>query len=112
MKKLQFLAVVVTVALLAAPVASFAMHWTSICSGGAIDEADLALYAVSNSSLTFASGATGTVSARYNVTNTSVPADNTPPYTTLELGSLDTSTGTVTATLYEVTPCTGAIVSI
>src|SRR4029077_11486431 len=77
-----------------------------------IDDADLDLYAVSNSSLTFASGATGTVSARYNVTNTSVPGDNTPPYTNLELGSLDTSTGSVTATLYEVTACSGAITAI
>ena len=111
MKKLQLLAIA-TVALLAAPVASFASHWTSICSVGAIDEADLALYAFSNSSLTFKSGATGTVSARYNVTNTSVPGDNTPPYTTLELGSLDTGTGSVTATLYEVTRCTGDIVVI
>jgi hypothetical protein len=111
MKKLQLLAIA-TVALLAVPAASFASHWTSVCSAGAIDEADLNLYAFTNSSLTFASGATGSVSARYNVTNTSVPGDNTPPYTTLQLGSLDTSTGTVTATLYEVTPCTGAITSI
>ena len=111
MKKLQLLAIA-TVALLAAPAASFASHWTSICSAGTIDESDLALYAVSNSWLTFAPGATGSISARYNVTNTSVPGDNTPPYTTLQLGSLDTSTGSVTATLYEVTPCTGAIVAI
>jgi hypothetical protein len=111
MKKLQLLAIA-TVALLAAPVASFAMHWTSICSAGAIDESAFGRYQFFNSSLTFASGATGTISARYNVTNTSVPADNTPPYTTLQLGSLDTSTGTVTATLYEVTPCTGAITAI
>ena len=112
MKKLQLLAIA-TVALLAAPVASFASHWTSICSAGAIDEPDLALYAFTNSSLTFASGATGTVSARYNVTNTSVPGDNTPPYTTLELGSLDTSVfGSVQAILYEINPCTGAIAEI
>ena len=112
MKKLQLLAIA-TVALLAAPVASFASHWTSICSAGAIDEADLNLYAVSNSSLTFRGGAIGTVSARYNVTNTSVPGDNTPPYTTLQLGSLDTSLfGSVAATLYEVNPCNGAITAI
>ena len=111
MKKLQLLAIA-TVALLAAPAASFASHWTSICSAGAIDEADLALYAFTNSSLTFASGATGTVSARYNVTNTSVPGDNTPPYTTLELGSLDTGVGSVSATLFEVNRCTGDIVAI
>ena len=111
MKKLQLLAIA-TVALLAAPAASFASHWTSVCSDGAIDESTVSNFAFSNASLTFASLKTGSVFARYNVTNTSVPGDNTPPYTTLQLGSLDTSTGSVTATLYEVTPCTGAIVAI
>jgi hypothetical protein len=112
MKKLHLLTLTL-IALLAAPVASFAMHWTSICSVGAIDEADLALYSVNFSSLTFKSGATGNILARYNVTNTSVPADNTPPYTTLELGSLDTSVfGSVQAILYEINPCTGAIAEI
>jgi hypothetical protein len=110
MKKLQLIAIA-TVALLAAPVASFASHWTSVCSVGAIDEADLNLYAFSNSSLTFRTGAIGTIAARYNVTNT-LPIHN-PPYSTLELGSLDTSTlGSVSATLYEVNPCTGAIAII
>jgi hypothetical protein len=110
MKKLQLLAIA-TVALLAAPVASFANHWTSVCSAGAIDESGFGRFVFSNSSLTFATGATGPVSARYNVTNTST--SNIPPYTTLELGSLDTSTfGSVHATLYEVTPCTGAITAI
>jgi hypothetical protein len=111
MKKIHILSLAI-LALLAAPIASFASHWTSVCSVGAIDDSSLDLYAVSNSSLTFASGATGSVFARYNVTNTSVPGSNTPPYTTLELGSLDTSTGSVSATLYEVTPCTGAITAI
>jgi hypothetical protein len=112
MKKLQLLAIA-TVALLAAPVASFASHWTSVCSAGAIDESSFGRFAFNNSSLTFAAGATGTISARYNVTNTSVPGDNTPPYTTLELGSLDTvAWGSVTATLYEVNACTGAITTI
>lgn len=109
MKKLQLLAIA-TVALLAAPVASFASHWTSVCSAGAIDESSFGRFAFTNSSLTFAGAATGTLSARYNVTNTSVPGDNTPPYTTLELGSLDLSTfGSIRATLYEVNPCTGRI---
>jgi hypothetical protein len=112
MKKLQLLAIA-TVALLAAPVASFASHWTSVCSAGAIDESSFGRFAFINSSLTFAGGATGNLSARYNVTNTSVPGDNTPPYTTLELGSLDTSTyGSIRATLYEVNPCTGALIRI
>src|SRR4029077_17658951 len=110
MKKLQLIAIA-TVALLAAPVASFAHHWTSVCSAGAIDESSFGRFAFSNSSLTFAGGATGTISARYNVANTS--ASNRPTYTTLELGSLDTSTlGWVSATLYEVDRCTGRTVII
>jgi hypothetical protein len=111
MKKLQLLAIA-TVALLAAPVASFASHWTAVCSTGAIDDADLDQYAFSLAALTFASGQTGTIQAKYNVTNTSQEV-NIPPWTTLELAYLDTSTSSsVSATLFRVTRCTGAVLSI
>ena len=111
MKKLHILALA-TVTLLVTPVATFAYHWTSACSAGAtIDEADLSQYQVDKSSLFFASGETGIILARYNVTNTT--GDDTPPYTTFELGYTDTSTlGSVTAFLYEVDPCTGLRVEI
>ena len=69
MKKLQLLAIA-TVALLAAPVASFGSHWTSVCSTGAIDESDVSQYQFALAALMFASGQTGTIQAKYNVTNT------------------------------------------
>jgi hypothetical protein len=110
MKKLQLLAIA-TVTLLAAPVASFAFHWTSLCSAGAtIDEDDVGLFQFNNGSLFFESGATGTILARYNVTNTT--GDETPPYTTLELGYFDDGAGSVQASLYEIDPCTGALVTV
>jgi hypothetical protein len=106
MKKLHILALA-TVALLAAPVASFANHWTAVPSTGAIDEADLSLYQVNGATLFFASGKTGDIFARYNVTNTSTSATS-PGWTTLELGYTDTSvSGFVEAIFYEVDPCTG-----
>lgn len=110
MNKLPLL-VLATLSLLAAPVATFAHHWTSTCSSGAtIDESSLSLYAVQGPSLFFASGQTGVVQARYNVTNTVTRNDSTPPYSTFELGYTDTSSlGSVTAVLWEVDPCTGVI---
>ena len=111
MKKLHIIALA-TVALLAAPVASFATHWTAVCSTGAIDEADVDQYAFSLAALTFRSGQTGTIQAKYNVTNTSQEV-NIPPWTTLQLGYLDTSaSSSVSAVLFRVTRCTGAVTSI
>ncbi len=111
MKKLHLLALA-AVALLAAPVPSFAHHWTSVCSTGAIDDADLNQYAVGTASLSFFSGVTGTITARYNVTNTSQNV-NIPPWTTLQMGYLDNSASSaITATLYQVSRCTGTVTSI
>jgi hypothetical protein len=112
MKKLYALAMA-TVALLAAPVASFAQGygvWTSVGSSGAtIDESDLRLYAVDGENLFFAPNKVGTINARYNVVNTSNPfGTQMPEWTILELGYTDASTlGSVTAYLWKVTPCTG-----
>ena len=98
-------------ALLMAPIASFAQSgWTSPCSSGAtIDEASQGLYAVNpfpnNACLTFRAGRTGVVTARYDVTNTAVPSVPAPPWTTMELGYVDTGIGGVTAILYEINPC-------
>jgi hypothetical protein len=111
MRKLH-LPVLTIVALLAVPGASFANHWTSVCSIGAIDEADRSQYAVQGASLFFAPGQQGTIVARYNVTNTSTSTD-TPAYTTLELGYGGDVIGfALTATLYEVDPCTGGRAAI
>lgn len=117
MNKLLLLTVT-TLALLAAPVASFPQSgWTSPCSAGAtIDEQSLGIYAVNpfpnNACLTFRAGRTGTVTARYDVTNTAVPSTPLPPWTTFELGYFDPGIGGVTAILYRVFPCTGQVVEI
>lgn len=96
-------------ALLAASAVSFATDWTSVCSAGAtIDETSLSIYQVAGSYLAHRSGTTGTITARYNVTNTAVPSTPTPPWTIFELGYFDNAAaGSVTATLYETDPCTG-----
>ena len=99
-----------TVALLAAPVASFAQAtWTSVGSAGAtIDEADLLIYAVDEGDLSFNPTKGGILNARYNVVNTSNLNQQTPPWTTLEIGYTDASAaGSVEAFLWEVDPCTG-----
>jgi hypothetical protein len=113
MKKLHAV-IMATLALLAAPVASFAQGpngvWTSVGSSGAtIDESDLRIYAVDGPDLFFAPNKGGTINARYNVVNTSNAfGTQTPAWTILELGYTDASTfGSVTAYLWKVTPCTG-----
>ena len=55
----------------------------------------------------FRAGRTGTVTARYDVVNTAVPSVPVTPWTTLELGYLDPAGGAVSATLFQVDPCTG-----
>jgi hypothetical protein len=103
---------VLTLALFAAPFASLGQTWMTPCSsGGMIDESSTGLYQVFGSQLWHKAGATGDVVSRYDVINTSDTA--TPAWTTLELGYLDTgSNGSITATLWQVDPCTGAATSI
>jgi hypothetical protein len=117
MKKLHAL-IMATVALLATPVASFAQFtdegvWTSVCSVGVIDEANVGLYQFNGSNLFFANGRTGSIIARYNVVNTSNAfGTQQPAWNTFELGYTDIGAGTITAFLYEVNPCTGAQTTI
>ena len=111
MKKLHLLTLA-AVALLAAPVASFGSHWTAVCSTGAIDEADVSQYQFSGAGLFFASGQTGTIQAKYNVTNTT-QEENIPPWNTLELAYADNSaSSSVSASLVRVTRCTGVTLTI
>ena len=87
--------------------------WTSPCSAGAtIDETSTALYQVNGASLLFRAGRIGTVSARYDVTNTAVLSVPVTPWATLELGYFDTVGGAVSATLFSVEPCTGRVTTI
>lgn len=84
--------------------------WTAVASSGDIDEASLGLFAVNGALLQHAAGAVGQVVARYNVTNTyGGAASDVPPWHTLELGYFDGAAASqVTATLFQVNPCTGA----
>jgi len=117
MKKLSLFGLAV-VTLLAAPVASLAQSgWTSPCSSSTtIDETALGLYAVNpfpnNACLTYRAASTGTIAARYDVTNTAVPSTPVPPWTIFEFGYVDTGLGSATAILYEINPCVPNPVSI
>jgi len=126
MKKLSLLGIA-TLALLANAVTSFAQNclppiaaaWTSPGSAGAtIDPIGGALnkYAISplplNSCLTFKGTATGTIIARYDVVNTAVPNMAMPPWNTFEMGYTMPAGTTVTATLFQVSPCTGQVQEI
>jgi hypothetical protein len=81
--------------------------WTAVGSTGTVDPQQVNLFAVTNGTrLGFAGGTGNTIVARFNVTNTWGISD-TPPWTTLEVGALNSSLNPVTATLYRVDPCTG-----
>ncbi|MFN2508154.1 MAG: hypothetical protein ABR589_05220 [Chthoniobacterales bacterium] len=105
-------ALLATLTLITAPSLGLANDWTSVCSAGAtIDEASANEYLVGNAGLGHRAGATGTVTARYNITNTS--GNITPDWNTLELGFIDKSPASkVTAILYAVKPCSGAVKEI
>jgi hypothetical protein len=85
--------------------------WTAVASTGTVDEANYTPvnFAFNTTSLGFLGGSIGpSVVARYNVTN--IAGFTNPPWTTLELGALDTSPvagNQVVARLFEVKPCTG-----
>jgi hypothetical protein len=96
------------------PISALAQSgWTSPCSAGAtIDETSTGVYQVNGSALLFRAGRIGTVTARYDVMNTAVPSVPVTPWATLELGYMDTVGGAVTATLFQVDPCTGKTTTI
>lgn len=100
--------------LLTMPLTSSAQSgWTSGCSAGAtIDETSASLYQTNGPSLLFRAGVIGTITARYNVTNTAAPSSATPPWTTLELGYTNRVNAEITATLVQVEPCTGETTTI
>jgi hypothetical protein len=86
--------------------------WTAVGSTGTVNPQQVGLAGVFNGTrLGFNPGGValpGTIVARFNVTNTwGGGASNTPPWTTLEVGALNTAVDSVTATLYQVNPCTG-----
>jgi hypothetical protein len=88
--------------------------WTAVASSGDIDETALGIFSVNGASLQHQGASLTTIVARYNVTNTfGGGLSDLPPWNTLELGSLDTSTlGGVRATLFQVDPCSGNLVAL
>ena len=93
------------------PLTAGAQQWTAVGSTGAIDEGSLGLYATNDAGLFFAAGATGNVTAYYNVVNNS--GSSTAPWTTLEMTSADGSaTANVTAVLYRVPRCSGSAIAV
>ncbi len=97
--------------LAALPMAAQSGAWSAVGSSGDIDEASLGIFAVNLASLQHQAGAVGSVVARYNVTNTfGGGITDLPPWDTLEMTYLDPgATSSVSATLFQVNRCTGAI---
>lgn len=100
-------------ALALGPAAFAARDWTAVASIGAVDNTSLGFFSFSGPAVTYLSGSLSTapVIVRYNVTNTfdNNPNPDQPGWTTLELGYTNPPGGsTVTATLFQVEPCSGA----
>jgi hypothetical protein len=87
--------------------------WTAVGSTGTVEPTQVGLFGTfGGTRLGFnpALAAAATITARFNVTNTwGGGMRDTPPWTMLEVGALNTNTGVdlVAATLYRVDPCTG-----
>jgi hypothetical protein len=98
------------------PAALAARDWTAVASTGAIDGSSLGFFSFSGPTLTYLSGSLSTapVIARYNVTNTFDNNANPdqPGWTALELGYTNPAGAAITATLFQVDPCTGVQVAL
>ena len=108
MKRAMLSFVVAALFLAALPLAAQTGTWTAVGSTGVVDESAAAIYAFGITNLTYLANSTTPIVARYNVTNTWAVTD-TPPWTILEMGYLDTNAfASVRADLLQVDPCTGA----
>jgi hypothetical protein len=96
--------------LAALPMAAQSGAWTAVGSTGSIDESALGIFAVNGAALQHQAGATGTIFARYNVTNTfGGGLTDTPAWDTLEMTYFDNSpSSAIAAVLLQVDRCTGA----
>lgn len=96
------------------PMAAQTGAWTAVGSDGTLDETSLGIYATNPNALLHLGGATGTVVARYNVTNTfGGGLTDTPPWNTLEMSYFDNSpNSSVSAILYRVNRCSSTIVAL
>jgi hypothetical protein len=107
------LGLVLLLAVLATTAPSFAQVnpvWTAVASTGAIDEGSLGNFLFGTTNLGYRNNVLTPIIARYNVVN--IAGFVNPAWTTLELGAVDaTANGQVSATLWEVNPCTGTRVA-
>lgn len=110
MKRVWMSLVVATLFLAALPLAAQTGTWTAVGSTGVVDESATGLYAFGSTNLTFLGAATGTIVARYNVTNTWGGSSlDAPPWSVFQMGYIDTNAAvSVRADLFKVDPCTGA----
>jgi hypothetical protein len=106
---------IAVLALLAMPLSLAAQLnpvWTALPSTGAVDESNYAPvnFSFSGPALGFLGASIGpSIVARYNVTN--LGGNSNPLWTALQLGAIDNSGAAgnqVSATLFRVSPCTGA----
>jgi hypothetical protein len=109
MKRVWVSLTIAVLFLAALPLAAQTGTWTAVGSTGVVDESAAAIYAFGTTNLTFLGNNTGTIVARYNVTNTwGGGALDTPPWSILQMGYLDTNAATsVRADLFRVDPCSG-----
>jgi hypothetical protein len=101
----------VLVLFLAAVPVTAQQAWTAVGSTGAPDEASLGTYGTNGPQFGFRPGPTGTVVARYNVTNALGGGfTDVPPWNAMEMTYFDNSPSSlVTAILYQVNRCTGVV---
>lgn len=103
-------------ALLLSAVPAFAQShdWSRTGNNGVLDRLSLFSVTLSGPAMKFRSTSTGTVVARYPITNTfGAGSSKTPGWTTLWATYLDnSSSGSVTATLYKVDKCTDTITQV
>jgi hypothetical protein len=103
-------------ALLLAAIPAFAQSndWSRVGATGILDRLSLFNNTRTGPTLKFSSISTGTITARYPVTNTfGAGSSFTPAWTTLWATFLDnSSSGSVTATLFEVDKCTDTVTQL
>jgi hypothetical protein len=107
-RRISVSALLLAVSLLAIPaLAQSTYDWSMIGSAGSVDPSSSAAYAHAGPALKFATGWTGTIVARYPVTNTyGSSVDVTPPWQYLILSYANNSAlGTVSARLMRVSHC-------
>jgi hypothetical protein len=110
MMRKTVLSAVVILLLTALGAAAQTGTWTAVGSTGTVDPVQAPLFGVfSGTQLGFAAaGSPASIVARFNVTNTyGGGLRDTPPWTTLEVGAINTTLDPITARLFHVDPCSG-----